>query len=87
MQDGGKHMSSWQIFSIRKTKIGFFVLLVFLLFISIVISLMLGAVEIKPLDVLKVFWGQDMNSTYAKIINTNSYPITSISVKISMKNQ
>ena len=74
MQDGGKHMSSWQIFSIRKTKIGFFVLLVFLLFISIVISLMLGAVEIKPLDVLKVLWGQDMNSTYAKIILHSRMP-------------
>ena len=74
MQDGGKHMSSWQIFSIRKTKIGFFILLVFLLFISIVISLMLGAVGIKPLDVLKVLLGQDMNSTYAKIILHSRMP-------------
>ena len=74
MQDGGKHMSSWQIFSIRKTKIGFFVLLVFLLFISIVISLMLGAVGIRPLDVLKVLLGQDMNSTYAKIILHSRMP-------------
>lgn len=68
------HMNNWQTFSTQKNKIGFLIALCILLGLAIVVSLMVGSVDITPIDIIRVLIGQDSDSTVAKIILFSRIP-------------
>ena len=76
MRDGGKRMKSWQIFSIRRSKRCVLVILAVLLLLTVVLSLMVGAVKVTPQKVVSALLGQNDGSTSARIVLYTRLPRT-----------
>lgn len=76
MQDGGKRMKNLQTFYIQKNKVIFWTALVLLTLMAVVLSIGLGSVPLSSGQVLSVLFGQDKNSTVAKIVLYSRLPHT-----------
>lgn len=76
MQDGGKRMKNLQTFFTQKNKVIFWTALVLLTLMVVVLSIGLGSVPLSPSQVLSVLFGQDKNSTVAKIVLYSRLPHT-----------
>ena len=69
-------MQNLQIFSIRRSKVFFFLVLGILAAGAVVLSLAVGSVDIAPKQVFMALSGQDMTSTSARIVLYTRLPRT-----------
>ena len=76
MNDGGKLMLSWRIFSTRHNRIVFWTVLFLFVVAAIVLSLWTGSVALSPVQVFDVLIGKDTSSTAARIIFYSRLPRT-----------
>ncbi len=69
-------MKNWQIFSIQRSKVLFWVVLFSLTLTAMVFSVGLGSVKIEPVQVIHILLGKDTDSTAAKIVLYSRLPHT-----------
>ena len=74
MLDGGKLMKNWQTLSIQKNKVVWILLLTGILCLAIIVSLMIGAVNINPIEIVRILLGMGTDVTAEKIVLFSRLP-------------